>query len=108
MQVTVEVRVEPKPRAERTGDFGRRLTIGFGRRFAASDNPSIAILLDAGVNQSIAGETTPSLEVGTERAIGTDDRQEIAYVSGAQRGYQFYKQAGCECFTARVELDVGA
>jgi hypothetical protein len=66
------------------------------------------ILFDGDVNQNIAGETTPSLELGTKHAIGTGDRNEIARIQRAPRGNQFYKQASRKCFSARVELDMGS
>jgi hypothetical protein len=80
---------------------------GPGKSFAASDNPSITILLNAEIDQAIAGEATPSLELDTEHAVVTRNRHEVARAQGAQRGNQFYKQAGHKRLGARVELDVG-
>ena len=85
-----------------------RFTIGFGLRFTTSDHPTIAGLLDGDFDQTIAGEATPSFELGTDRAVGTNDRHEIARAYTTQRGNQFYKQAGRERFGARVELDIGS
>jgi hypothetical protein len=68
----------------------------------------MAPLLDGHVNQAIAGEATPSFELGTDRAVGTNDRHEIARPHATQRGNQFYEQAGRKRLGVRVELDIGS
>ena len=64
--------------------------------------------IDAGVHQAVAGEATPSFELGTEAALRADHRHEIARAGTTQCGDQFYKQAGREGLGARVELDIGS
>jgi hypothetical protein len=68
----------------------------------------MAPLLDGHVNQAIAGEATPSFELATDRAVGTNDRHEIARPHATQRGNQFYEQAGRKRLGVRVELDIGS
>jgi hypothetical protein len=82
--------------------------MGFSWRFTTSDHPAIATLLEGDVDQTVAGKATPSFEFGTDRAIGTNDRYEVARAHTAQRGNQFYKQAGRKRLSARVELDMGS
>jgi hypothetical protein len=90
------------------GRLGRRLTVGLGGRFTTSNHPTIATLLESGVDQTVAGEATPSLKFRTNRAVGTDDGYEVTRASTTQRGDQFYKQAGRKRLSTRVELDMGS
>jgi hypothetical protein len=107
-QIAIEICVEPKPRAERTVGFAWRFTMGFGWRFTTSDYPTIATLLEGDVDQTIAREATPSFQLGTDHAVGTNDRHEIARAYTTQPGNQFDNQAGRKRFSACVELDIGS
>ena len=107
-QIAVEIRVQPKPRAK-----GARRLLSAPRyrlqwRLTTSDHPTIAALLESDFDQTIAGKATPSLEFGTNRAIGTNDCHEVARAHTTQRGNQLYKEAGRKRLSARVELDIGS
>ena len=75
---------------------------------ASSGEATLRVVFVGHVDQTIAGKATPSFEFGTDRAIGTNDRYEVARAHTAQRGNQFYKQAGRKRLSARVELDMGS
>ena len=69
--------------------FSRCFTIGFGPHFTTSDHPTIAGRLEGDVDQTIAGEATPSFELGTDRVVGTNNCHEIARAYTTQPGNQF-------------------
>jgi hypothetical protein len=99
MQVAVEIRVEPKARTDRAIDVGIRQSL------PAPDHPPCAVQLDSRIDQGIARKAAPSFKVCAESPFATNDRQEIARTTSAQRTNKLGEQAGGKRFTAGVELD---
>jgi hypothetical protein len=100
MQVTVEIRVEPKTRADRA--IGVRIR----RSLSAPEHPPRTVRLDGRIDQRVAGETAPMLEVGAEIRVATNDGQEIARATSAQYSNKLGQQTGGKRFDASAQLDV--
>src|SRR4029077_4862006 len=100
MQVAVEIRVEPKTRADRA--IGVRIR----RSLSAPDHPPDTARIDGRIDQGVAREAAPNLEVGAEIRFAANDGKEIARATSAQRSNKLGQQAGGERFSASVQLDV--
>jgi uncharacterized protein YggU (UPF0235/DUF167 family) len=100
MQVAVEIRVEPKARANRTTGVGIR------RSLSVPDYPPRSTRLDGRIDQGVAREATPSLKIGGQARFTTDDGQEIARARSAERTNKLGQQAGRKRFNADFELDI--
>ena len=100
MQVAVEIRVEPKTRADRA------IGAGIRRSLSAADHPPHAASLDGRIDQGVAREAAPSLKVGAETPLAANYGQEIARATSTQRSDKLGQQAGCKRFNTGVELDV--
>jgi D-serine deaminase-like pyridoxal phosphate-dependent protein len=79
MQVTIEVRIEPKTRANRT------VIVRIGRRFSASDHPPGSTRFGTRIDQGIAREAAPGFKLGAETGIATNDSQEVSRPALAER-----------------------
>jgi hypothetical protein len=100
VQVAVEIRVEPKARADRA------IGVGIRRDLPAPDHPPRSARLDGRIDQGVARKAAPSLKVSAKTPFAANDRQEIARATSAQRSNQLRQQAGGKRFNACVELDV--
>jgi hypothetical protein len=101
LQIAVEIRVEPKPRADSPVGLGLR------RSLAASDDmPEPARVRDR-ADQGVAGEPAPHLEIGSEARIAAHDRKRLPVAAFAERRDQPGKQAVGEGHVADVDLEVG-
>src|ERR1700730_17056320 len=100
MQVAVEIRIEPKTRADRA------IGVGIHRSLPAPDHPPHAAPLDSRIDQGVVREAAPKLEVGAEILFVANDRQEIAWATSAQCSNKLGQQAAGKRFNASVELDV--
>ena len=67
MQVAVEIRVEPKARAD--GAIG----VSIRRSLSAPDQPPRAARLNSRIDQGVAREAAPSLKVGAETPFAAND-----------------------------------
>ena len=70
------------------------------------EHPTGATFFDRYVDQAIAGEATPCLELGADAWIAADHGQEVALTAAAQRGYQIRQEARRKCLDAGVEFKV--
>jgi len=101
MQVTVEVRVKPKPRTHRPIVVGRRHCP------APKDEP-LAPILDGRFEQWIAGEPAPCFQFGANVFPVTDNRDQIARVAAAQHSDQLWQQARRKDLLPNIEIEVGS
>ncbi len=79
MQVTIEIRIQPKAGSDRACGVGSRGSL------PAPDNPSCAIRLDNRIDQRVAGKAAPSFKLGAESFFTANYRQEIARTTSPQR-----------------------
>src|SRR5260370_28648883 len=101
MQVAVEVRVEPKPRAHRPKVFGRR------NCHAPKDEPR-APIFDSGFEQWVPGEPAPCLQFKANAFFVTDHRDQIAWAAAAQHSDQLRQQTRCKGLSPNIQIDVGS
>ncbi|WP_244443081.1 hypothetical protein [Bradyrhizobium sp. Ai1a-2] len=73
---------------------------------AVPKHPTAATFLDCRVDQTVAGEAAPCLELGADGRIVADHGHEIALTAAAERSYQIRQKARSECLGAGVELNV--
>jgi hypothetical protein len=64
----------------------------------------MAARLDACLDQAVAREAAPQLEIDGEPGVAADDREDIARTQPAQRGNQLRQQARGEGPGAGIEL----
>src|SRR5260370_3951842 len=99
MQVTVEVRVEPKPRTHRRIVFRRRNSP------APKDEPR-APIFQTGFEQWVPGEPAPRFQFRANTFFITDDRDQIARVTAAQHSDQLWQQTRREGLSPNIQIDV--
>src|SRR5713101_8679874 len=99
MQVTVEIRVEPKPRAHRPIVFGHRNSP------APKDEPR-APVFDGAFEQWIPGEPAPCFQFRANALFVTDNRDQIAWVAAAQHSEQLWQQTRREGLSPNIQIDV--
>jgi hypothetical protein len=99
MQVAVEVGIEPQARADGTIYLPAR------RSFPASHHPARTVRLDGRVDQGIAGETAPPLQITANAEVGAGDHQKIAWATAVQSGNQLRQEAGGKRLPACLDLD---
>ena len=99
VQVTVEIRVEPKARTDRP------IGVGIGRRLPAADHPARAALLDIRIDHSVVRETAPSLQVPAKASFVANDGHKVSGITSAKCSDKLGQQAGSKRFIAGVELD---
>jgi hypothetical protein len=63
-------------------------------------------LLNGRLDQTVAGKTTPGLELWTEIVLRADHGYEIAWACKTQCGNEFNEQAGRKCLRVGVEFDI--
>src|SRR5258707_15136065 len=64
-----------------------------------------ATFFDRYVDQAIAGEATPCLELGADAWIAADHGHEVALTAAAERSYQIRQEARGKCLGAGVEFN---
>src|SRR5260370_33370168 len=101
MQVAVEVRVEPKPRTERTIVFGRRNCP------APKDEPR-APILDRRFEQWVPRKPAPRLQFRADAFFITDNRDQIAWVAAAHHSDQLWQQTRRESLAPTIQIDVSS
>ena len=65
-----------------------------------------ATFLDRNIDQTVAGEATPCLELGADARIAAGHGHEIALTAAAQHSYQIGQEARGKRLGAGVELNV--
>src|SRR4051812_22884537 len=100
MKITVEVRVEPKPRIQRPV-----LTFGSGNGSAA-ENPSRTPFGYCCFNKRVTRETAPTLQLRPNAFFITDNCNQISWTASAHDGNQFRQKARGECLTSNIEIDI--
>jgi hypothetical protein len=101
MQVTVKIRIEPKPRAHRPIVYGPRNSP------APKDEPQ-APVFDRRFDQWVPGESAPCFQFKGNAFFITDNRDQIARVAAAQHTDQLRQQAGRKGLSPNIEIDVGS
>src|SRR5712664_416242 len=96
-QVAVEVCVKPQTRADGP-IFSDILT-----SLSIAEHPTGATFFDCHVDEAVAGEATPCLELGADTWIAADHGHEVALTAAAQRSYQIRQEARGKCLGAGVE-----
>src|SRR5260370_14422117 len=69
------------------------------------EHPTGATFFDRYVDQAIAGEATPCLELGADAWIAADHGHEVALTAAAERSYQIRQEARGKCLGAGVEFN---
>src|SRR5260370_9132955 len=69
------------------------------------EHPTGATFFDRYVDQAIAGEATPCLELGADAWIAADHGDEVAITAAAERSYQIRQEARGKCLGAGVEFN---
>jgi hypothetical protein len=101
MQVAVEVRVEPKPRAHWPNVFGHR------NGSAPKDEPR-APVFDSGFEQWVPGKPAPCLQFKSKAFFVTDNRDQIARAAAAQHSDQLRQQTRCKGLWPNIQIDVSS
>src|SRR5438552_3966787 len=104
MQVTVEICVEPKPRAHRSIVFGS-IVFGEPRNSSAPENPPRAAFFDRSLYKWIPGESAPRFQLRSNAFFVTDNCDQVAGSAAAQHGDQLRQQARRERLSSNVEMD---
>jgi hypothetical protein len=78
MQVTVEIRIEPKPRAHGP------IVCGRCRKSSAPEDPPRAAIFNGGFEQRVSGESAPGLQLRANAFFVTENRDQIAGAASAQ------------------------
>ena len=104
MQVTVEIRVEPKPRSY-WPIFFRHLD-RWGNRPVAED-PASSAVFNGCFKECVPGKATPGSEIRSNARIVTDHRDQIARPAAAQHRDQLLEEAGGKGLSPDIQLDVG-
>src|ERR1700746_2509000 len=101
MQVTVEIRVEPKPRPYRP------IVLRHRNSPASKDEPR-APVFDRGFEQWIPGESAPRFQLRSNVLLVTDHRYQIARPTAAQDRDQLWQQARGKGLSPDIEIDVSS
>jgi hypothetical protein len=101
MQVAVEVRVEPKPRAHGPIVFGHR------NGPAPKDEPR-APVFDRRFEQWVSGEPTPCFQFKAKAFVVTDNRNQVAWVALSQHSDQLRQQTGREGLSPDIQIHIGS
>jgi hypothetical protein len=72
----------------------------------APDDPPVAASLDRHIDQTVAREATPSLEIDTDACPGADDGDEVARTCTAQCRNQLWQEAGRKRPCTSINLEV--
>src|ERR1700693_2918093 len=100
MQVAVEIRVEPKPRAHRT-----ILVSGYCNRPVAED-PAITAVVNRCFEECVPGEAAPGFQLASNARFVADHRDQISRSAAAQHGDQLRQEAGCESLSPDIQINV--
>src|SRR6202035_6015778 len=76
------------------------------RSLSVSQHPMGATFLDRNIDQAVAGEATPCLELGADAWVAADHGHEVALTAAAYRGFQIRQEARGKCLGAGVEFNV--
>jgi len=69
------------------------------------EHPTGATFVDRYVDQTVAREATPCLELGADAWIAADHGHEVALTAAAERSYQVWQQARGKCLGAGVKFN---
>ncbi len=101
MQVTIEVRVEPKPRTHRPIVFRRR------NGPAPKDGPH-APVFNCRFEQWVPGEPAPYFQFRAEALFVANNRDQIARVAAAQHCDQLWQQTRRKGLSSNIQIDVSS
>src|ERR1700693_4341396 len=104
MQVAVEIRVEPRPRAHRTPVFCRYT--GRNRNSPVAKNPARSAVFNRCFEEWIPGEPAPRFQLASNARFVTDHRDQISRAAAAQHSDQLRQEAGCESLSPDFQIDV--
>jgi hypothetical protein len=104
MQVTVEIRIEPKPRAHRPIVFcwysGRR------RNNPAPEDPPRTAVFERSLQQWISCEPAPRFQLRSNALFVADYPDQIARPASSQHSDQLLQKAGRKGLAPDIEIDV--
>src|SRR5437879_5004201 len=104
MQVTVEIGVEPKPRAYRPIVFCR--SPRRHRNSPAPEDPPRAAFFDRSLQQWISGEPAPCFQLRSDALFVTDHSDQIARLAAAQHSEQLRQEARRKGLSPNIQIDV--
>src|SRR5262249_15406560 len=99
-QVTVEIRVQPKPRAHRAIVLGRQ------RYRPATENPPRTAFFERSLEQAIPGESAPGFQLRSEALFITDYGDQIARPAAVQHSDQLRQEPRRESLSSNIQIDV--
>src|SRR6266404_4362034 len=103
MQVTVEIRVEPKPRAHRAAVF---VFVLGSCNSPVSEDPACAAVFNRCFEECVPGEPAPRFQLRSNALFVTEQRDQITRPASAQHSEQLRQEARCESLSPNVQLDV--
>src|SRR6266849_1341099 len=104
MQVTVEIRVEPKPRADRAIGFCRYP--GRHRNSPVAEDPARAAVFNRCFEQRIPGESAPSFQLGANAFFITDNCDQVAGAAASQHSDQLWQQTRRKSLSTNIQLEI--
>src|SRR5439155_6542567 len=104
MQVAVEIRVEPKPRAHRAAVFCRHS--GGYCNSPVSEDPARAAVFKRRFEEGIPGEPAPRFQLRSYALFVTDHRHQIARAALAHPRYQLRQEAERKGLAPDIQIDV--
>src|ERR1043166_2325559 len=100
MQVTVEIRVEPKPRTHWPSVFNTY------RSRSTTEHPSHPALFDCRLYECVSSKPAPCFQFWSNTLVLTDHRDQITVAAAAQHSDQLRQQAGGESLSPNFQIDV--
>src|ERR1043166_264507 len=100
MQVTVEIRVEPKPRTHWPSVFNTY------RSRSTTEHPSHPALFDCRLYECVSSKPAPCFQFWSNTLVLTDHRDQITLAAAAQHSDQLRQQAGGESLSPNFQIDV--
>src|SRR6185369_13000039 len=98
MEVTVEIRVEPKSRADRTTVFSRNRS--------TTEDPARPAFLYRGLHQCISSEATPRFQLWSNTRFVRNHADQISRPASLQHGDQLRQKARRERLLLDIEIDI--
>src|SRR5690242_4474024 len=103
MQVTVEVCVKPKPRAQRAIVFGPIVFSESGNS-AAAEHPARTASFTVGLHKRISCESAPRFQSRSNACVVTDNGDQITWPATAQSADQIGQQPRRERLRPDIQL----
>src|SRR6202030_2234408 len=104
MQVTVEIRVEPQPRAYWPIVFWRYP--GRHRNSPVAEDPACAAVYNRSFEECIPGEPAPRFQLRANAFVVTDKLDQISWPPAAQHSDQLWQQTRRKSLSTNIQLEI--